>query len=73
MSRTHRTQPKRMYRKPRTFNLIRENESLITDVRAEEFEHPISKLNRANRFIPDAWEDIPIASNYEYKRENNFN
>lgn len=70
MSKTHRTHPKRMYRKPKTFNLIRENNGLIMDIRSGDIDLNISKMNRINRFIPDAWEDLPISSNFEYNSKH---
>lgn len=68
MSRTHRIHPDwKMFRRPRTFNLVQQNQALLSDVRNEEFDYPISKMNRVHRFIPDAWDDIRISSNYEYQ------
>lgn len=73
MSRTHRIHPNKMHRRPKTFNLIRMNEGLMADVRTQEYEHTISKMNRTHRHIPGAWDDLPISSNYEYNANKNFN
>lgn len=73
MSKTHRIHPPKMYRRPKTFNLIRMNDGLVNDVRSGDIEFNISKMNRINRFIPDSWEDIPISSNFEYDPKNKYN
>lgn len=65
MSRTRRTQPWKMYRRPKTFNQIQSNEALLSDIKCHEFDYSISKMNRIRRYIPDAWEDLPISSNFE--------
>lgn len=58
-------QKNRYYRRPKTFNEIRQLHALETDIQMNEFEYPISKRNRMHRHIPDAWEDIPISAWYE--------
>lgn len=67
MSKTHRNLPKKVlyYRKPKTTQEIRENEGLLNDLKVEESDYKISGINRMNRYIPSAWDDIVISAYYE--------
>jgi hypothetical protein len=60
MSRTFRNKPYKIFRKPKTFNQIRNTEGLLTDERIEDV--AISKTNRMRRHIPTAWDDIPCSA-----------
>jgi len=70
MSRTRRNPPKnRYFRHMKTYSEIKQNEQLFADIHTEDIPYPISKMNRMRRYIPDSWEDYPIASYFEI-REN---
>lgn len=61
MSRTYRNNPEdKYYRTPKTKQEKTQNVGLETD---EHYEHDyhVAKQNRRHRFIPSAWDDIPIS------------
>ena len=57
-------------RKPRTFNELRQNTSLIADVAIGDIPYKVSGMNRSHRFIPTHWDDIVISSYYESDFKN---
>lgn len=70
MSRTHRNFPnsRRMYRKPKTTNEIKQNAQLEADIKVDDgISVNISKHNRRHRFIPTAWDDIPFSWRQNHK------
>lgn len=63
MSKTYRNTPEdAWFRKPRTKKERTQNEGLVADEQWE-YEYPVSKRNRRNRFIPTDWDDLHFADN----------
>ena len=68
MSRTNRNTAQSNYnyfRKPKTFNEIRQIQSLKNEIKVNEVDYQISKRNRMNRYIPTSRDDIIVSSYYE--------
>ena len=61
MSRTYRNVDRNgYYRRFKTLNEIRMIEAIQTDPELKDY--TIGKINRLNRYIPNAWDDVPIAA-----------
>lgn len=66
MSRTRRNFPENSwFRKPKTFNEIKQNRQIFADIRSDEIPYSIDKLNRMRRHIPDSWDDVTLSAFYE--------
>ena len=73
MSRTHRIVPTRSQgyrssyglRRPKTTQEIKQNQGLLQDIAAGEFEYDISGVNRLHRHIAHANDDIVASSIYQ--------
>lgn len=68
MSRTRRVLPewkRYFHRNPKTFQEIRQNEGLLTDIHFGDFDYQISGLNRIHRHIAHANDDIVVSSYYQ--------
>lgn len=64
MSRTYRKQTNKYYRSPKTKNELTQIDAIEHDPDLKEYN--LSKRNRMNRHIPNAWDDIPVAAHDEY-------
>ena len=65
MSRTYRKIDREgcYFRRFKTLNEKKQIESIQTDPELKEYK--LGKINRLNRFIPDAYEDVVISAYYE--------
>jgi hypothetical protein len=61
MSRTYRNVDRNgYYRRFKTLNEKKQIEAIQNDPELKDYK--LGKINRLNRFIPNAWDDIPIAA-----------
>ena len=70
MSRTYRKNPPNsyLYRNPKTKNEISQIDAIMNDPELKDYK--LGKLNRLNRHIPTAWDDIVVACHNEIKYKN---
>lgn len=61
-------------RKPKTINEMRQNDSLISDLKCGDFEYKLSGHNRivCRKSLPTVWGDIHISGYFEDYQNKHF-